>query len=81
MRIRLPAGSRTELADAVWLVGRLLDDLGRAGLQPLEDAVDVGRRQVDGAKVLLAIISAIVRRSANRPRDPSTRLRLRYRAR
>src|SRR4051794_13537453 len=33
--------------DAVRLLGRLLDDLGVAGLQPLEGAVEVGGGQVD----------------------------------
>jgi hypothetical protein len=37
--MRLPAGSR--------LLGRLLNDLGVAGLQPLEGAVEVGGGQVD----------------------------------
>ena len=38
----LPAGSRNgAVADAVGLVGRLLDDLGVAGLQLLEGAVEV----------------------------------------
>ena len=30
------------VADAVWLVGRLLDDLGAAGLDLLEGGVDIG---------------------------------------
>ncbi|MQA25729.1 MAG: hypothetical protein GEU94_09680 [Micromonosporaceae bacterium] len=35
----LPTGSRKEtVANAVRLLGRLLDDLGIAGLQPLEGA-------------------------------------------
>src|SRR5690606_36310870 len=33
------------VADAVGLVDRLLDDLGAAGLQPVEDAVEVGGGQ------------------------------------
>jgi hypothetical protein len=38
------------IADPVRLVGRLLDDLGVAGLQPLEGAVDVGGCQVDAGE-------------------------------
>ena len=37
------------VADAVRLLGRLLDDLGVAGLQPLEGAVEVVRGQDDAA--------------------------------
>ena len=48
MRIRLPAGSRNgAVANPVRLVGRLLDDLGVAGLEPLERAVEVGGGQDD----------------------------------
>ena len=44
MRTRLPAGSRNgAVADAVRLLGRLLDDLGVAGLHLLERAVEVVR--------------------------------------
>src|SRR3954447_884680 len=38
------------VADAVGLLGRLLDDLGVAGLQPLERAVEVGGGQVDAGE-------------------------------
>src|SRR4051795_2556726 len=38
------------VADPVGLVGRLLDDLGVAGLQPLEGAVDVPGGQVDAGE-------------------------------
>jgi DHA3 family tetracycline resistance protein-like MFS transporter len=43
------AGGVTEgaIADPVGLVGRLLDDVGVAGLEPLEDSVEVGGGQVD----------------------------------
>ena len=48
MRIMLPAGSRNgAVANAPRLVGRLLDDLGVAGLQLLEGAVEVRGGQVD----------------------------------
>src|SRR5262245_41278421 len=38
------------VANAVRLVGRLLDDLGVAGLQPLEGGVEVGGGQVDAGE-------------------------------
>jgi hypothetical protein len=37
------------VAAAVRMLGRLPDDLSVAGLQPLEDAVEVGGGQVDAA--------------------------------
>ena len=50
MRIWLPAGSRNgAVAGAVRLIGRLLDDLGVAGLDPLEGAVEVVGGQQDPA--------------------------------
>ena len=48
MRIMLPGGiAEGAVANAPRLVGRLLDDLGAAGLQLLEGAVEVGGGQVD----------------------------------
>jgi hypothetical protein len=55
MRIRLPAGiAEGAVAYAVRLLGRLLDDLGAAGLHPLEGVVEVLGGQdagVDGRRV------------------------------
>jgi len=53
------------VADSVRLLDRLLDDLGVAGLQPLEGAVEVLGGQEDPAVGALAIISAMVRRSSS----------------
>ena len=47
MRMRLPRIADRTVADAVRLVGRLLDDVGSAGLQPLEGAIEVGGGQDD----------------------------------
>jgi hypothetical protein len=53
------------VANPARLLGRLLDDLGAAGLQPREGAVEVGGGQGDAGVAALAIISTMVRRSSS----------------